>query len=176
MYPLRFLLAIIALVSAGCSHSPEPFPPPAQREGPLVQKPASFSAFIAMNDPHADAYILGDISPKVEANAWRWTFRRPELQFQVPSAESWKFVMDFAIAGATFDRTGPVALSVSINGRKLHQQRYTKPGQYGMEFAVPPGVLKAGALNHVLIEPDRVWISTDGTALGFILVSAGFRR
>ncbi|HWQ55219.1 MAG TPA: hypothetical protein VN442_16150 [Bryobacteraceae bacterium] len=176
MHLIRFLLVIVALVATGCSRSPEPFPPPEQRVGPLVEKPATFGAFIAMNDPHADAYILGDVSPKVEANVWRWTFRRPELQFQVPSAEGWKFVMDFAIAGATFERTGPVALSVSINGRKLQQQRYTKPGQYKMEFAVPPDALKAGALNHVMIEPDKVWISTDGTALGFILVSAGFRR
>ena len=123
MHPYKTPAAIVLLVLAGCSHSPEPYPPPAQRESPVVRKPVSLGSFIAMNDPHAGAYIVGDISPTVEAGSWRWTFRRPELQFHVPSAEGWKFAMQFALAGATFQDTGPVTLSVSVNGKALRKQR-----------------------------------------------------
>lgn len=161
---------------AGCSRSPESYPPPAQSEGPVVSKPVSLGTFVAMSNPHADAYIVGDISPTVEANAWRWTFRRPEMQFHVPSAEGWKFAMEFAVAGATFQDTGPVTLAVSINGKPLRKQRYDKPGNYLLEFDVPPGALKPGELNRVAVEPDKVWRTKDGGVLGVILVSAGFRQ
>jgi hypothetical protein len=172
----RFLAAISIAVLAGSSCRPSPYPPPAQREGPEVEKPSPLGPFIAMNDPHADWYIVGGVSPTVEGGSWRWTYRRTELQFQVPSADGWSFAMDFAIAGATFEETGPVTLAVAINGRPVRKQRYDKAGQYRMEFAVPPGTLEPGRLNRVTVEPDKVWVSKDGGELGFILVAAGFRQ
>jgi hypothetical protein len=172
----QFLAALFVAVLAGCSCRPSPYPPPEQRAGPEVEKPPLLETFIAMNDPHAGDYIVGGISPTVEAAAWRWTHRRPELQFHLPSADGWTFVMEFAVAGATFEQTGPVTLSVSVNGKALRKQRYDQPGQYRLEFPVPPEALQAGSLNRVTIQPDKVWVSTDGTALGLILAAAGFRR
>jgi len=162
---------------AGCSSTPDVYAPPAQRKPLAVSQPSFVGSFVTMSDPNADAYIVRDIARSVEAGTWRWTNRRPELQFYLPSVENRKFVMDFSIAGATFSETGPVTLAVFVNGQPLDKKRYEKPGQYLMELPVAPALLKVNALNTVAIEPDKVWVSKqDGVALGFILTSAGFRQ
>lgn len=176
MRPRCFLIIVPAIILAGCASDPGPYPPPQQRSGPEVVKPSRLGSFIAMNDPHADFYVLGGISPTVEAGTWRWTFDRPELQFQLDEAEGWKFVMEFAIAGATFKDTGPVTLAVSVNGTPLDKKRYDAAGTYRLELPVPAAAVRAGELNRVAIQPDKVWPTKDGGALGFILTSAGFQR
>ena len=119
---------------------------------------------------------MRDVSPAVEST-WRWTYKRPELQFYLARTENLRFAMDFSIAGATFKDTGPVTLSVFVNGRFLHKQRYDQPGEKKMDVPVPPGMLTPEALNKVAIEPDKVWVSKeDGANLGFILSAAGFRQ
>lgn len=166
----------LLVFAAGCGTAPESYPPPAQRETPPAQS-ATIRHFVAMNDPNAASYILRDVSEGLEANSWRWAFRRPELRFFLHSSQHLKFVMDFAIPEHTFKETGPVTLSVFINGQLLDRFRCTKPGRRQLEKEVPPELLKAGALNLVAIEPDKVWVSKeDGATLGFILASAGFQE
>jgi hypothetical protein len=173
---IPFLTAACIVVLAGCSRQPDSYAPPEQRRPLPVSQPSFIGPFIDMVNAHADAYIVRDVSPATEGGSWRWTHARPELQFYVTGVENVKYAMDFAIAEATFKETGPVTLSVFVNGTPLHKQKYDKPGQYKMEIPVPPSMLKASALNRVAIEPDKVWVSkADGAKLGFILSAAGFR-
>lgn len=130
---------------------------------------------MAMNDPAAESYFVSDISPGLEAGSWRWVYRRPELKFYIEDDSNLKFEMDFAIPEVTLKETGPVTLSVLINEKLLGKFRYDTQGQKHLERKVPPGMLKPKAINHVVIEPDKVWIAKqDGAALGFILSGAGF--
>lgn len=177
MFPLRLAIVAAALALAGCSGLPDTYAPPMQRQPLQVSENSYLGAYAAMNNTSADAYIVKDISTTAEGGSWRWTFRRPELQFFLPSDAPMKFVMEFAIAGQTFARTGPVTLSVFINDKLLGHFRYDKPGSYRLEKPVPAGLLKADSLNNVAIEPDKVWVSpADGAVLGFILTGAGFRE
>jgi hypothetical protein len=166
----------LLLLLAGCSSAPDRYPPPAQREQ-AAEEAGTIRHFVAMNDPNAPAYFIRDISPGLEANSWRWTFRRPELRFFIETSQNLKFVMDLAVPELTFKQTGPVTLSVFINGQLLDRFPCPEPGQRQIEKKVPPEMLKAGAVNVVAIEPDKVWISKqDGAVLGFILSSAGFQE
>jgi hypothetical protein len=116
-----------------------------------------------------------DVSQALESNTWRWTFRRPELQFFLASIEAVKFVMDFSIAENTLHKTGPITLSFFVNGKLLAKARYDKWGQFRFEKPVDPSMLQADSINHVAIEPDRLWVSeADGVTLGFMLIAAGF--
>ncbi len=161
---------------AGCTTGPDSYPPPPQRPAPTAVG-LRLGHFVAMNDPSADTYIVKDIAASAEGGSWRWAHRRPELRFFVETDRDWKFEMNFSIPEATLKDTGPVTLSVLIDGKLLGRYRYDRHGEKHLLRPVPPGLLKAGAINSVAIEPDRVWISTlDGAALSFILSSAGFVR
>jgi hypothetical protein len=128
-----------------------------------------------MNDPRVDWYLLEDVSAGPEVGGWRWAFRRPRLRFFLTRREGLEFRMQFAIAGTTFAETGPVTIRVSVNGKRIGAFRFDSPGDKTLAAPVPPGAVKAGAPNEVVLEQDKLWISkTDGAALSFILVSAGF--
>jgi hypothetical protein len=172
--PSRFVPCLSFIILTACNSGPESYPPPPQRS--LASTRAStLGHYITMGDPSAESYFVRDISPGLEAGSWRWTFRRPELRFYLDTADHVKFQMDFSLPQATMKDTGPVTLSVFINGRLLGKFRYATEGIKHLERKVPPGYLKAKAVNYVAIEPDKVWISKeDGAALGFILSGAGF--
>jgi hypothetical protein len=131
--------------------------------------------YLTMRDPAAPAHIMRDVSRTLEDNSYRWTYRRPELQFWVEGARSVKFAMSFALAEATMKSTGPVTLSFFINGQPFDKARYDQPGNHEYEKEVPAELLKPRAKNVVAIEPDQVWVSPDGVTMGFVLTEAGFK-
>ena len=161
---------------AGCSSAPDTYAPPVQRQPLTVPaRSGSLGLFVSMSDPFAGAYIVRDVSDTTESGGWRWAYRRPELRFFVPAASHLNFTMDFSFPERMFRETGPVTLTISINGRLFDRPHYEKGGQQHYRREVPPGMLEADAENTVTIEPDKVWVSkTDGAALGFILAGAGF--
>jgi hypothetical protein len=130
--------------------------------------------YIAMNDPEASKHLVHDVRG-LEADSYRWALRRPELVFWLESVRRIKFAMSFALPEVTMKVTGPVTLSILINGQPLDQPRFDQPGSHQYEKDVPPEMLKPRARNSVVIEPHPVWIASDGQALGFVLTEAGFR-
>jgi hypothetical protein len=130
-----------------------------------------------MSDPAADAYIVKDLSDSVEAGSWRWARKRPELRFFLDSVEQMKFKADFSIAETLFRETGPVTISILVNGNLLDKAKYPEPGEKHFEKAVPAKFLRAKSVNFVAMEIDKVWVSkSDGAVLGFILTRAGFTQ
>jgi hypothetical protein len=131
--------------------------------------------FIRMNASNADLYIVRDISPVVESGTWRWAMKRPELRFFLEQTAGLRFSLDLAVPEVTFQHTGPVAISIQINGQPFQEVRCDEPGPRRFVWPVPPSLLTAGAINTVLFQPDKVWVSPeDGTTLSFILTEAGF--
>jgi len=166
-------LAAAAMLVAACRFEPEAYPPPVQRsQTSLVSRP--FRHFIAMNDPDAARYFLRDVSPALENGVWRWSGERPTFRFVLREVEGLRFTMDFSVAGAVLERTGPQTVSVFINGRLLGRARYAEHGEQRFEQAVDPSWLKVGEDTIVTAHVEPVWVSPDGTKLGIILIRAGF--
>ena len=128
-----------------------------------------------MNAPNADAHLVRGISHYVEGGAWRWAGQHPQMRFFLETARNLKFSLDFSVTRTIFQETGPVTLSVLINGRLFDKVRYDRPGDQHYEKPVPESLLEAGRENLVEIEPDKVWTSKeDGVKLSIILIRAGF--
>ena len=171
----RLLLAVVTLSVLGCANYPDSYPPPIQRGPASGTGSAGFRHFVAMSDPGVEAYFVRDISPALEANSWRWTGQRPALRFVLEEVEELKLAMDFAVAGVTFEQTGPVTISFFVNGNLLDKVRYSSYGEKHFEKAVDASWLEAGEDTVVAAEIHPVWISPkDGTKLGIILVQVGF--
>lgn len=166
------LCCALALAGLGCSKS-EDWAPPQKAGG--APEPAPIGDFVKMPDANAKAYFVRDVIPDLQASAWRWVNKRPELQFRLASTENRKFAMDFALPEVTFKDTGPITITYYVNGRVLDKVKYTKAGNQKFEKAVPAEWLKKDAPNVVAAEVENAWVSPrDGIVLGFILVSAGF--
>jgi hypothetical protein len=128
-----------------------------------------------MGSPEADTYIVRDITDYVSGSAWRWTRKRPELRFFLDSIDHLKFSADFSVADATLKDTGPVTISVFINGHPLGSVKCADAGRKLFEKPVPAAFMRPKAVNFAALEIDKVWVSkTDGAVLGFILTTAGF--
>lgn len=168
------LLAAIALFAAGCQTDPPTYPPPIQRLTATSAGPIAFRHFLAMNDPGAERFFVRDVSPALENNTWRWSGERPTFRFLLQKTAGLKFTMDFAVAGAILEKTGPQTITFYVNDHLLGRARYATHGEHHFEQAVDPAWLKPGADTIVAAEIRPVWESPNGVKLGVILLRAGF--
>ncbi|MCL5745001.1 MAG: hypothetical protein M1541_13925 [Acidobacteria bacterium] len=159
-------LTAALLCLAGCA--PATFPVPEQR--PAAAEPEPLVPFVEMGAYSAAAHIVRDVAGSPEGAGWRWTYRDPELRFRPGTAR--KFAMDYGIVPEVFKITGPVTLSVKVNGHPLGEVRCESPGERHFERAVPAGWLTPET--HVVARVDRHYTGADGSELGYILHRAGF--
>jgi hypothetical protein len=162
---------LLVLLAAGCNTAQDGWAPPVRRN-PLSFTPRK-GHVVNMNDPYAMAYVVQDVRDLLEAGAWRWTSRRPELRIYLDDVGGLKFTADFTVPESGFRRTGPVTISFLINGKLLDRVKCDQPGDRHFEKAVPESWLRARWLNFVTMEPDKTWSDAKFT-YGFILARAGF--
>jgi len=128
-----------------------------------------------MSDKTAPEHFVRDISPHLEGSAWRWTLKEPTLKFWLDDVEEQRFQSEFSFARETLAQTGPVRLSIAVNGHLLDTVHIGEEGARQYSKRVPSAWLKRKAENTVVMKVDKLWVSeADGGTRGFILVSAGF--
>lgn len=164
----------LLLAAAGCTSIPTTYAPPIQRKPLTGQDPSSLRAFVRMNEAGAEAHLLKDVNPFVEGGGFRWTQQRPTFQFMPSSSAGQTFKLDFALHSEVIKKTGPITLSILINGKPFDRVTYTKDGEQHYEKRVPPGLLTRGSPTIVTVELDKVLDTPDGNKLGLILTGAGF--
>ena len=166
-------LVIAALLTVSCGREPGVFAAPPQRSIDLGPDPDGPHAFVTMDDPVVDDYLVHDISP--ERGFRRWAFTHPELRFRLNDVGHLIFTAEFAIPEVTFKVTGPVTVSYAVNGRALGAIRCDHAGDFRLEKPVPDGLVEPGKFVRVTFEANPRWISPDdGAQLSFLLRSAGF--
>ena len=79
-------------------------------------EPNPIGHFVNMGDLNATAYIVKDVADGAEAGSWRWARKRPELRFFLETIENLRFTADLSIADTLLKETGPVTISIFING------------------------------------------------------------
>jgi hypothetical protein len=174
-FRLYILLSLILLT--GCANIPDSYAPPVQRKPLGGTEPNPIGHFVNMGDLNAPAYIVKDVADGAEAGSWRWARKRPELRFYLETIEHLSFKADFSIAETLLRETGPVAISIFINGHPLDTLKCSEAGERNYVKPVPAEWLHAKSMNFAAMEIDKVWVSkTDGVVLGFILTRAGFTQ
>ena len=174
-FVIRVLLAVViaGVLSSGCGRNAGAFPLPAQHSLNLGHDPGLLTSYVNMDDPASDDHIVRDISPGRDHH--RWAFQHPELRFRMTASRNLIFAAEFAIPEATFKTTGPVKITVAVNGRELGTFRASHSGDYRMQLPVPAGVVEPGKEAHVTMETEPRWVSPeDGAQLSFFLRGAGF--
>jgi hypothetical protein len=166
----RLWLVIPILAITSCGREPESFPMPAQKRPPEVSDPNYF--LLTLSDPRAGDYVVRDIQHGVPSC---WTFDHPEMRFPLKPRPNLRFTMHFRIHPRTFHDTGPVTLTVKVNGHPLGTLRCEREGSYVFDRPVPSEWLHLGEPVRVLAEADPLWTSPDdGAHLGYLIEDAGF--
>ena len=166
----------VTLLAPACSREPEAYPPPEQRGQLTVEEVGGTRGFVRMNDPDAESYFVRDIRG-LEGGQWRWTGQEPMLRFMIDNAQNQHLVVDFAVAGAVLEQTGPLTISTYVNDHLLDQSTYPTEGQRHFDKPVDPSWFTAGVITIVRLELDKVFVApADGVKLGIILSAAGFEE
>jgi hypothetical protein len=169
------LVVIIAVLSLSCGRPAGVYAAPPQRSVDLGPDPGGLNAFVTMDDPVSDEYIVKDISPGRDFR--RWAFIAPEMRFVVKEPRHVKFAVDFTVPEVTYKVTGPVTVSYAVDGKPLGSLLCDRPGDFHVEKPVPEGWIAPGAQVHVTFQATPRWISPeDGAQLSFLLRSAGFTQ
>lgn len=155
---------------------PEPYAPPEQRQTFENFRPYRVTRVVEMSDGDAAEHFVRDISGAGTAN-WRWVGQRPTVRVMLRSNQDLIYTIDFTIAGATFQDTGPVTLSFYVNDHLLDKVRYTSFGPHHFEKKVPADWVETNKEATVAAEIDKVWVSKDdGAKLGFLLTRIGLKQ
>jgi hypothetical protein len=177
MIPVAFGPVILgAVFLTSCQTMPETYAPPVQRQPFENFRPYRELLLVDLGTLDADSHIVRDI-PKDAQGSWRWTGQHPAVQVSLRSVMGVTYVIDFSLADATLKDTGPVTITFDVNGHELGAARYSAPGPYHFENAVPSEWVEAGKQTIVGASIDKMWVSpTDGVKLGFILTHLGLRQ
>jgi len=166
-------LAIVTLLSISCGRQPGVYAAPPQRSTDLGPDPGSDMAFVKMDDPQANEFLVKDISPGSDFR--RWAFMHPELRFRVKDPSHLTFTAELTVPEITFKVTGPVTVTYAVNGKTLGTLHVDHPGDFQVEKAVPEGLVEGGKYISVTFDAHPRWISPEDHAeLSFLLRSAGF--
>ncbi len=168
---------MLTLVLYACGPAVPWYPPPVQYHFDPNTEPRVVGAVAAMDDPQVENYILSGVLPGERGSPWRWANEKAELRFQLGELKPTKFFVDYVIPDSTFKLTGPVKVSVSIDGKPAGTADVRAQGQQHLTMAVDASKFDPVTAIVVRIEVDKFYQSEhDGTRLGFMLQRAGFEQ
>lgn len=165
---------VAAAMLSACSRTPEPHGPPSQKDSLLSGLGGPVTTAVNMEDPNSSNYVVSGFAPSSEG-PWRWAYEHPKLRFWGPDSPKVSFMMEYSVPERSFRHTGPITLTLIVNGVKLDTIKVGKAGPATYTRELPDGMLKRNAMNEVAIEPDKTYAPPDDNAkYSFILVRAGF--
>lgn len=182
--PPRVLLAALPLACllAGCAAAPDSRAMPPQYTMPAGPEPAAASLpgarpLLSMADADIDAHIVRDVMHAETGEPARWTNAHPAFRMVVDDVEYLDFYIHLFLPESTFRVTGPVKLAITINGAVIATPEFRSEGDHEFRTAVPAGVLRKGEPVALSFEVRPPYQSPqDGTNLGVLLFSIGFRK
>jgi hypothetical protein len=165
------LWAVLLLSPAGCTRKPE-----RSRAGDTEEE-APALAMLHVADPKASAQLVKGFH-EIEQNAWRWTMGKFAVALRPPANASQKgarLILRFTVPAVIIQRLTAVSLGANVEGVRLPEETYSRPGEYVYSKDVPAKALTADA---VIVEFSLDKCLPPGDAdrreLGVIVSMVGF--
>lgn len=172
---MKRAVLLLPLLLAGCLKYPEPYRPPVQRKPLEINGDHALTHFFFMNAPDAEDHFLSGILPELHDGAWRWVMKKATFQFGLFTTNALRLKADLAVPDFILKQTGPVKISVSVEGHPLDTSEFSTAGSQVFEKPVPAEWLTTTRPVQVSLEADKLWTSpADGSQRGFIVTSIGF--
>ena len=124
--------------------------------------------------PNPHARILGGVLDPAGQKGWQWTDAHPRFSFELSRTDGLDFYMHFGLHDKTFSRTGPVTLTIRVNGEVIGRPRFETAGIRDYAHPVAARVLQLRNPVEVAIDVDPAWVAEDRAVLGIVLFTIGF--
>lgn len=172
-FPICVIVAISGL--SACSSRIPVYAPPAQFVMPAGSDPQPEVRFIKMNDLDAKLAVLEGTDNSGTGDVRRWTTEQARFQFRVASLKESDLYLRFVIPDVTFRQTGPVRISIDVNGKPFDAFIRTAPGEAEYRHAADGIAMRPFDPLVVSIRIDPPYIAeADHAKLGFLLNEIGF--
>ncbi len=122
------------------------------------------------------AKAISDILPGGSDSEYRWTNQKPRVQCWLEDDGPWMLSVEVISVGEVMKKTGPQMLTFRVNDVTVGTKLLNEAKNYTLEFPVPRSALAARQPAKAGFDIDKVLVSTDGTKLGVLAKSVGFRR
>ena len=168
------LSCIVALI--GCTPNVH-FPPPLQKTLPEGTERPIVQPVIEMSDLRAEGFVIQDIFTLDGGKEFAWTGRRPRLRVWLDDAKARVFRMRIAVPEETFASTGPVTVSILVNGHQIAAPRFDLPGMHDYSCPVTETLLQRTSPAIVGLDIQPVFLDPrTRKELGVLLYSIGLPR
>ncbi|MBZ5608026.1 MAG: hypothetical protein LAP38_07210 [Acidobacteriia bacterium] len=172
MRQVPLLAMFLAFGLGSCDRGPEAYPPPEQYQ-PL-HGPDLPVLVAGVSNP--DAWVLGDVHQETGAPGRRWTSAHPRFAFRLDRTEDLDLTIRLEVHSITFAHTGPVTVTIRVNGQTIDQLRFDSPDGREYSHPIPSALLQAQSPVVVAMDVDPVWVANDKQVFGIGLYYIGFRE
>ncbi|MGC4055132.1 MAG: hypothetical protein QM757_40350 [Paludibaculum sp.] len=170
------LFLLLAVCLAIGRHRFPNFPVPPQKpelSGSVALTRAPMAMVASDNSP---ARPLADILTGGDSSDYRWTNQRPRVQCWLEDDGPWVLAVDVIVVGEVMQKTGPQTLTFLVNDVVVGKELLKEPTGYTLAYPVPPSALSSRQPAKAGFDIDKVLVASDGTKLGLLVKSIGFRR
>lgn len=134
--------AALVLAASSCNRQP------AKVETIEIEQP-ELSSVVSAGDPaHAVQFVQGFYD--IEQGSWRWTRGKFSITLQAPGGAAQKgatLELKFVLPGAVFTKTGPIAMSASLDGNALPPEKFEKEGPQIFRRDIPAALFRGPSVN-----------------------------
>ncbi len=152
-----------------CACVPGSYPPPPQYESSC----GADLPMLELGFPNPYVQVLGGVLDTGEQGSL-WTAAHPRFSFQLNRTRDLGLYLRFTVHERTFASTGPVTLTIRINGDVLDRPRFSSPGLREYLHPVPARLLELRNPVEVAIDVDPCWVGEGKQLLGIVLFKIGF--
>lgn len=159
----------------GCSHDAPVYEPPPQFTMPSGADPEPEVRLLTLNDLDAKYAVLDGVDGAGSGEERKWTADRALFRFRVRSLAGSDLYMKYSVHDATFAQTGPVRITISVNGRAFDSFVKTAPGNY--EYRHRANLIRARPYEPLLVSlaiTPPYLAKEDQARLGILLTTIGF--
>lgn len=166
------LLLILILVLPGCKHRKVAV----QQTIEDVAAPPSVASMIHMGDPKAAGQLISGFHD-IENHAWRWTMRQFSVVLRPPPGSAHKdavLTLNLTVPPVVLQEQKAITIFASIDGHKLPDETWSKPGEYAYKRDVPASLLTSDTVRVDFVLDKAIPPGAkDARELGIVVARVG---
>jgi len=168
-------LAIAACILTSCDRDVAGVHPTEQFVMPQGADPQPEVRLLTMGSLDAKLNVLAGVDGAGAGEERKWTTDKIRFRFQLSSFAGRDFYMQYSVHDVTFRQTGPVRITIALNGATFDSFVKTAPDDYEYKHAADQIALPPNQPFEVTLTIDPPYIAPDdGARLGILLTTIGF--
>ncbi len=169
------VLVVSVVFLTACDRESIPIHPPSQFLMPTGADPEPEVRLLTMGGLDAKFAVLEGVDGAGTGEERKWTADKARFRFRLAGFARQDFYMEYTVHDVTLHQTGPLRITIAVNGTTFDSFVKTAPGGY--EYRRAAEAIGVGSYEpfEVSITVDPPYVAPDdGAKLGILLTKIGF--